>query len=362
MDEAELIAIAKKLVAIKSTNDNPDGLQMAVDLVANIVTAHPGITVESFVHNGKPSFLAYAGPNKPKHFKVLLNAHVDVVPGDDALFQLRKDGDVLSGRGTLDMKLAAIVMADTFAKIAPGLSFDVGLQVVADEEVGGYDGTNYQKHLGVSADFVIAGEYTNLDICTESKGFCRLKLTMHGKTAHSANLWNGENAVVRLIRDLDQLLTIYPIPSQESWTTTVNIANLHTANPAVNLVPNIATADLDVRFIKDDKNFASKNAINMFFATIDPAVKVDFMTDVEPPIEIDAQDPFVDALAQATSDVTGHRPAIIRKHGSADARFYAPHAVVFGPTGKGIHANDEHVTLSSLHEYAKIIEKFLLVL
>ncbi len=361
MDE-QLLILARKLISIKSVEGSSQGLQDAIDLIAHVAASDPSITVETFLHNKKPSFLAYAGTSRPKHFKLLLNGHVDVVPGKDSLFRLQTRGNVLSGRGTVDMKLATLVLADTFARLAPRLPYAIGLQIVSDEEVGGYDGTGHQMKSGVTADLVIMGEYTNLDICTESKGLCRLRLIMHGRSAHSANLWNGDNAAVRLLRVLNRTLARYPIPDQASWVTTINIASLGTENPAINLVPEYAAAGLDVRFIKDDQNFANRHSVVSFFASIDPRVEIVFITGIEPPIEASANDPLVERLVDSISEVTGRSPSLIRKHGSSDARFYSPHAIVFGPSGAGIHGDDEQVSLSSLREYSKILENFILSL
>jgi len=52
---------------------------------------------------------------------------------------------------------------------AEELKYPIALQIVTDEEVGGFHGTKFQVENGVNAEFVIATEPTNLDIVTKAK-------------------------------------------------------------------------------------------------------------------------------------------------------------------------------------------------
>src|SRR5690349_11470695 len=104
MDTKQIIATTKRLIAIRSTADNPAGLHEAVDMMAAIIQKCPNVTIERFEQNDKPSFLAYRGSTRPEKFDILLNGHIDVVPGNPEQFvPVEKDGK-LYGRGALDMK------------------------------------------------------------------------------------------------------------------------------------------------------------------------------------------------------------------------------------------------------------------
>jgi succinyl-diaminopimelate desuccinylase len=74
---------AEELLAIRSTADRPDDLRRALDMVLGVVG--PGFAVERFESRGKPSALVYPAGPRP-HFRVVLNAHLDVVPGSDEQF------------------------------------------------------------------------------------------------------------------------------------------------------------------------------------------------------------------------------------------------------------------------------------
>jgi succinyl-diaminopimelate desuccinylase len=167
MDTERFLTTACELLAVPSTFDRPDDLSRALDLVLGFVG--PGFTVERFESNSKPSALVYHGAQR-SHFRVILNAHLDVVPAPPYQFQPRREGDRLYARGAQDMKLSALALAQVFREQAGRLPYPIALQLVTDEEVGGWDGTLHQLEQGVHGEFVIIGEHSGLDIVTESKG------------------------------------------------------------------------------------------------------------------------------------------------------------------------------------------------
>src|SRR5262249_38813921 len=156
-------------------------LHRALDLVVDFVG--PGFTVERFESGGKPSALLYPGMQRPR-FRIILNAHVDVVPADVGQFRPRLDGDRLYARGARDMKVSALAEALVFRELADTLPYPLGLQLVTDEEVGGRNGTLHQLKQGVSGDFVIIGEHSGLSIATDSKGMITTTLRAIGRAGH----------------------------------------------------------------------------------------------------------------------------------------------------------------------------------
>jgi len=351
----DLISRLAELIAIRSTADRPADLRRALELV--IAEAGPGFAVRRFESNGKPSALLTA-PGATE-LKVILNAHLDVVPAPDDQFVPSRDGDRLHGRGAHDMKAAALVLTAVFGTLAADLP--IGLQLVTDEEVGGADGTGHQLAQGVRAGFVVIGEQSALRVVTESKGICQARLTATGHAAHAAYPWLGENALLRLTAAIDRLLTRYPVPAAEEWVTTVNVARIATPNQAYNQIPAAAEALLDIRYPPTDPDFAGRTPAEI-------ATHLHEVTGVEatvealgPPHHADPDGPGVLALRKAIR-ATGHPAALIRKHGAADGRYYHARgidAVIFGPTGDGQHGPGEYVELSSLRPYRDALIAFL---
>ncbi len=257
MDLEIFLATAAGLLAVPSTADRPAELSRALEMVIRL--AGPGVTVERFTSGGKPSALLYRGQGRP-HFRIILNAHLDVVPGGPEQFRPRRESGRLYARGAQDMKVSALVMTQVFRELAGGLPYPLGLQLVTDEEVGGRDGTLHQLEEGVTADFVLIGEASGLRLVADSKGRINARLRAHGRAAHGAYPWLGDNALVKLHRSLSNMLAAYPVPAGEVWQTTVNLARIETANQAFNQIPDQAEAWLDIRFPADDTDLNGKTA------------------------------------------------------------------------------------------------------
>jgi succinyl-diaminopimelate desuccinylase len=355
-----LLDAVGELIAVRSTADRPAELRRALDLVLGI--AGPGFAVEHFESRGKPSALVYPAAPRPR-FRVVLNAHLDVVPGADEQFRPYRDGDRLYGRGAHDMKAAAVVMATVFRETARALAYPVGLQLVTDEEVGGYDGTAHQLEGGVTGDFVVIGEQSDLRVVTESKGIAQVRLRATGAAAHAAYPWLGDNALVALLGAVEAILRRHPVPAAEVWATTVNLARIETANHAVNQVPADATAWLDIRYPPEDRDFAGRGRDEIaahLHGLAGGAVDV-LVDSLGAPHAADPASADVERLRAAARSV-GRSGDLLRKHGAADARFYHERgidAVIFGPGGAGQHGPREYLDVTTLAPYHDALVMFL---
>jgi succinyl-diaminopimelate desuccinylase len=343
----EILAWAQDLIAIRSTADRPADLHRALELALTV--AGPGFTVRRFESNGKPSALVHPA-GSPGPFRVILNAHLDVVPGEPEQFRPRRDGDRLYGRGAQDMKLAAVVLATVFREVAPGLPVPVALQLVTDEEVGGFDGTAHQIAAGVRGDFVLIGEQSGLRVVTECKGIARIRMAATGRAAHGAYPWLGDNALTKVVEAAGRVTRRYPVPDSEAWTTTVNLGRIDTTGTAVNQVPAAATAWLDVRFPPEDP-------IDGILATLRDVAGCDVrlhLDSVGAPVRVDP--------ARREVELLRGDGELLRKHGAADSRFYAERgvdAVIFGPGGDGQHGPDEYADLRTVVPYRNALIRFL---
>lgn len=362
MNIAELTELAKKFLSIESTNDKSEQLKQAVDFVSSMLHKTPGITVEHFESDGKPSILAYYGSERPERFKILMNGHVDVVPAAAEQFKPYVADGKLYGRGAGDMKIAALIMADTFCQLAPKLNYSLGLQIVADEEVGGHNGTKYQIDQGVQSDFVIIGECTApATLSPEARGICWADVHISGQPAHGAYPWRGDNAALKAAQFVEELIKVYPVPAQEQWITTANVASIQTNNLANNRVPGQAKVSLDIRHVLGDSNFASVQSAQHFLDNLLPGAK-STITLFAPAYAIDRQNPILHKLLAVTQNEVGRRVDFVRRYGSSDARFYGETGtpiVTFGLPDHNIHADNEYVEVDWTMRYQKILTNFL---
>ena len=354
--QQKILDLLKQLVSVESVDSKKEKLQEVLDVA---LAQLDGYTIERFNQNNHPSILAYVGNKRQEKFKIIFNAHLDVVSGrPDQFVPLEKDGK-LYGRGTNDMKGGGAVEILVFKELAKTLPYPIALQLVTDEEIGGYDGTQLQIKNGVHAEFVIAGEPTDYGINNKAKGIIWMNVKTKGIAAHGAYQWKGESAILKMKKALDSIEKEFPALTKEEWKTTINIAKLETSNSTYNKVPDDCVMKLDIRFIPEDWKTIKPKIEKMF-----EGMELEFL-EFEPPQLTDENNRFVRSLQKVTQAVTGKNAEIIVKHGGSDIRhFNGVHedGVTFGPVGEGLHSDNEWVDIKSLGEYYQILKKFLVQL
>lgn len=351
---SKILSLSRKLIDIESTSKSLVELKRALDLALSYLKEY-----NIFYYKGEaPSALITNSKNELEKFKIILNAHLDVVPGKKSQFKSIVKGKRLYGRGAYDMKAAAAVEILVFKELAKKVNYPLGLQLVTDEEVGGFKGTKYHIDRGVKAEFVIAGEPTDLDINNQAKGVIWLKVKANGKNAHGAYPWEGENAIWKIHDFLNSLFKKYPLPRKEVWQTTVNLARIETSNETFNKVPDYAEAWLDIRYIPEDEYIIVQDIKNLLTKDL----KVEILLK-EPFHYTDEKNLFVKKLLNSAKKIRGKQSLLIFKHGASDIRHYTKigcEGVTFGPIGYGQHTDDEWVDIESLSDFYQILKDFLL--
>ncbi len=349
-----VIELAKKLMSIPSTAGNAEALREVLSVTKKELD---GTAFTPYEKEGVPSVLFFNTRSIPTSFRVILNAHLDVVPGSASQFVPRVDGDRLIGRGAYDMKAAAAVELAVFREAAKKVSYPLGLQLVTDEETGGFNGTKCQVTEGVRAEFVVVGECSsNLSVGTESKGMLWQVVTFKGMPAHGAYPWNGKNAVLQAGQFLNDLIKRFPIPEKATWQTTVNVGSVETPNKTFNKVPDECKVRLDIRYIPSD----SKTILADIASLVPKSASTETIL-FEPAHTNDADNSFLKSLTTAIT-AAGKSGESTRMHGGSDLRHFNSPGVEFGPVGAGHHTDDEWVSIQSLSEYYEILLTFLLSL
>ena len=171
------------------------------DLPGRAVAIHPFHSAE--VHRERiPVLIARVGPAEPTR-RLLVNVHVDVVPGAEQdgwttgpFDPVIRDG-LLYGRGSADTKgglAAAMHVLAALALEPSSLTGEVVLTPVVGEEDGGA-GTLASLIAGVRADGAIVVEPTDLAIAPASAGALCFAVTVEGRTAHGSVRHTGVSAI-----------------------------------------------------------------------------------------------------------------------------------------------------------------------
>lgn len=352
-----ILYLSKKFISIKSIKGNTKALNEILEISLSNLNE---FTIEKFEKNGVKSALIYNSSKKPDKFKLLLNAHLDVIPGKDYQYLPKIKNGKLYGAGALDMKSNAACLILLFKEVAKMIKYPLALQLVTDEELGGFNGTKYQVEKGIGADFVIAGETTNFDIVSKAKGILWIKISSKGKAAHSAYPWKGENAINKMNKFLNLLNETFPIPNRQKWITTINLSNIKTNNQIFNKIPDTCEIWLDIRYISEDSNTIIDNIKKL----LPQEFKLNIIVK-EPSLFIDENNQYVIKLKKISELIIKNKIIIRGAQGSSDIRHFV-HAgcsgIEFGPIGGGIGSDNEWINISSLGQYTQILKDFLLKL
>ncbi|MGA1192169.1 MAG: M20 family metallopeptidase [Bdellovibrionota bacterium] len=350
----DLVAVTQELIRYRSIPAYPEELEAILEYTLSHLH---GFTLERFEDNGYKSILLYNTETRPERFTLLLNGHLDVIPGNDTQYEGRIEGDKLYGVGSMDMKANVACLISVFQEMAHKVSYPVALQLVTDEELGGFHGTRHQVNEGVRADFVITSESTNFHIVHKAKGVLWARVTARGKTAHGAYPWAGENAIEKMMEFLAALKNEFPNPTEKAWVSTVNIGAISTPNETFNKIPDLCEVALDIRFTPEE----SETIVKRLQGLITEELSLEIISH-EPAMSTPEDDDYLTSLQEITSNVIGENSILYGAQGSSDARHFTAvgcGGVEFGPIGGGIGTDEEWVSISSLHTYCEILRRYM---
>lgn len=292
----------------------------------------------------------YAATQATKTPALLLNAHVDVVPAEDAQFVPREADGWLHGRGGADCLGHAVICAQTVLRSLGKAS--VGAIFSADEEIGGAT-TQAMVERGYGASrLVLVVDGATHAIAVAQKGILTLSLTATGKAAHSSTPWLGENAIDRLLDGYQRIRNLFPpVQAGDEWHNTL-VAACVNAGTAHNRVPDQAQMTINIRYVDPAEREAIVNRIRDLSGL---AVAVLMAC---PPVVFSEDTPEFATLAACLAEQLGGTISFVRMNGATDARHFAALGIpvaIIGAPGRDIHGNDEAVDIAGLRQYEELL-------
>jgi succinyl-diaminopimelate desuccinylase len=141
------------------------------------------------------------------------------------------------------------------------------------------------------------------------------------------------------------------------------ITSVDVGNPATNVVPERASAKLNIRF----NPLHSSDKLRQWIEAEAKKVETEMGGRFELSYELAGEafltetNPFVEAVQEAVEDVTGLRPKPSVSGGTSDARFIKSHCPVveFGPTNATIHQVDERISIDELLQLKAVYQAVL---
>jgi acetylornithine deacetylase len=236
MDSLDVVAFARSLIDIDSTTGREDE---AGQWLAARLRALGYNVVEQTVERGCANVLATV--DDPL---VVFSTHFDCVP---PFFPSRVEGNRLIGRGACDAKGILAAQVAAAERLRASGERRVGLLFVVGEERGS-DGATAANSIPNRCRFLINGEPTDSRLATATRGILRVRLTAHGRAAHSAAPEQGDSAIEKLVDALVELRTL-PFPVDPDLGATFYTVGLIEGGVAPNVIPAKASAEVMFRTI-----------------------------------------------------------------------------------------------------------------
>ena len=350
-----------------------------------------GLTVDLTFNDAKNKANLFvtvpAGKNADEvNHGLVLSGHTDVVPVDgqdwtSEPFIATIRGDKLYGRGACDMK-GFIACALTLLPQAVNLSNagklrrPLHLALSFDEEVGCLGAPLILADLkarGITPDYCIVGEPTNMAMVVAHKGIAVYRCRVHGKSAHSSLTATGVNAISyasRLIGYVDELAEEISHRSDNDALFDVPYSTLSVGTikggTATNIVPNLCEFTFDYRNLphmtQDDilapiQAKVAELTAQMQARSADTGIEL--LQEESVPAMTDSDSAELQALIAAlTGDDTRHKVAYATEGGQFTNSGIP--TIICGPGSiEQAHKADEYVVLNEMARCDEFLQRLL---
>ena len=363
--DADPIIIAEKLIACPSVTPATGEVFAVLEAMLKPL----GFTVDRFVTGDAPdgpveNLLAWRTTGPGRHFAFA--GHLDVVPPGNGWtsdpFQPERRGELLYGRGAVDMKGAIAAYVAALHDLPEDLPGTISLIITGDEEGAAVYGTlalmDRMAAHGLRPDLCLVGEPTSSQrlgdvIKIGRRGSVNMWINVQGVQGHVAYPHLADNPVPRLVRILSAIDAIV-LDEGNDWfqASNIEITNLDVGNPTTNVIPAAAQARISIRFNNEHSGAELVERITALAATEGGTVEAKI-----------SGEPFLtepgtlsDLVAGAIREVTGVEAELSTTGGTSDARFLSRlcPVVEFGLNNATMHKLDEAVALADLHDLTEI--------
>jgi succinyl-diaminopimelate desuccinylase len=290
--------------------------------------------------------------------RVLLAGHLDTVPAADNV-PSRRDGEILHGCGTVDMKSGDAVFLHLAASL-DNPAHDLTLVFYDCEEIesaaNGLGRIERELPDWLRADVAVLGEPTDGFIEAGCQGTLRVVISAAGTRAHSARSWLGDNAIHKLGEVLARLAT-YRARSVDidgcGYREGLSAVRID-GGVAGNVIPDAASLTVNFRFAPDRTPEQALTHVQEVFDGLDVHIE---QTDSAAGALPGLSQPAAAALVAAAGG------QVRAKYGWTDVSRFAAlgiPAVNYGPGDPNLaHRRDERVHVGQITDAVDMLRGYL---
>jgi glutamate carboxypeptidase len=351
--EESMVAHLVTLAQMESPSSDPAAQQPVLDHVEAELTARGARTVRLPGAGRSGGTLVAAMPADSRETAApfqLIIGHSDTVwpHGTTTQRPPTRDGDLLHGPGTYDMKaglVQVLTALDLLAEIGRAPSVTPVMLVNSDEEIGSRESTEVIRTLATAADRAMVLEPSlgsQGALKTARKGLGRYTVTVHGKAAHAGlDPTAGASAILELSSVIQQLFAL----NDHDRGVTVNVGMV-SGGIQPNVIAPESSAVIDVRVLTSEDAETVDAAIRALQPTT-PGTSLSVDGGMgRPPLERTQRNAALYDQAVAVAAEMGLALPEATAGGGSDgntASQVAPTLDGLGAVGDGAHAEHERV-------------------
>ncbi len=301
-----------------------------------------------------------------KHPKVMLAAHIDVVPAfEKNAFRPVIKGNKMFGRGTYDMKSAIACYMKLFSELNGDLSkYDMAILLTPDEEIGGFYGTKAVLEDGWRADSVILPDIgSSWKMERSAKGVYFAKMIVQGESAHGSRPWEGKNALYIAIEVINELRRHFydgNNPDEiRKHEDTVSFGKIVGGEATNKLIENIEV-NIDIRYIPETGQEGVTKVLKKLEAKY-KSVKFETVA-IAQAFNVDTKNSYVQTFKDIAEQRTKRSIEFVDSYGSSDARYFSVAGIptiLMQSEGGGHHGPNEWCDLKDLERLYEIIHEYV---
>lgn len=345
----------EKLISFKSVTSDQTAVGGLLDYIEGHLSAK-GLVTERHENGGIKSL--YASTSGDEHATVMLQSHIDTVPGGD---DFHREGDKIYGRGCYDMLFAAASFITLIDSLENPSDYSVSLLLTGDEEVGGAHGVGTLLEAnGYTCDVCIlpdAGDKFGM-MSIAAKGIYNTRIKIAGRSHHGSRPWEGDGAAGKLVRFLTEFTEHFDMTDHDNSTCT--ISQLQAGSTALNQAPAEAFAGIDIRY-KDTADFTRiKNTYAELLQKYDGEI---IFENHGNSFTLDTSSPYVAKFIALYEQAAGTPIELVKSHGSTDARYFdalGMPVIMYRPNGGNAHGDGEWLSYDSWQKFHSLLEKYVL--
>jgi glutamate carboxypeptidase len=351
-EQAAMVDELASLIEAESPSGDASALSACADAIDAVFAEVLGGPFDRIAVDGV-THLRWVGPGP---VRVAFIGHYDTVwpVGTLPRWPFTVDGDRATGPGAFDMKAGIVQLAHALGTL-DNLT-GVGVLLTADEETGSLTSRSLIEDLAAGAQAALVLEPSaGGAVKNARKGTGMYTLSVQGRASHAGlEPEKGINALVGLA---EVVLAVGAIGRAEVGTTVT--PTVATAGTATNVVPALATAEIDVRVWLPEEADRVDAAIRALRTTLRGATLVVSGGPNRPPMPERACADLT-KLAVECADRLGIGPlTAVGVGGGSDGNFTAavgtPTLDGLGAVGDGAHAEGEYVVLPAMAERAALV-------